>query len=35
MNIILKGIKTYEVVVDGVVPAEGADATEVNAYGHL
>jgi len=35
MTIILKGIKAYEVVMDGVVPAEGADATEVNAYDHL
>ena len=35
MTIILKGIKAYEVVVDGVVPAEGADATEVDAYDHL
>jgi hypothetical protein len=35
MAIILKGIKAYEVVVDGVVPAEGADATEVDAYDHL
>jgi hypothetical protein len=35
MTIILKGIKAYEMVVDGVVPAEGADATEVDAYDHL
>ena len=35
MTIIMKGIKPYEVVVDGVVPAEGADATEVDAYHHL
>jgi len=35
MTIILKGIKAYEVVVNGVVPAEGADATEVDAYDHL
>jgi len=35
MTIIFKGIKAYEVVVDGVVPAEGADATEVDAYDHL
>ena len=35
MTIILKGIKAYEVVVDGVVPAEGADTTEVDAYDHL
>jgi len=35
MTIILKGIKVYEVVVEGVVPAEGADATEVDAYDHL
>jgi len=35
MTIIPKGIKAYEVVVDGIVPAEGANATEVNAYDHL
>jgi hypothetical protein len=35
MTIIRRGIKAYEVVVDGVVHAEGADATEVNAYDHL
>jgi hypothetical protein len=35
MTIILKGIKAYEVVVDGVVPAERADAIEVNAYDHV
>jgi len=35
MTIIRKGIKAHEVVVDGVVPAEGADATEVDAYDHL
>jgi len=29
---ILKGIKAYKVVVDGIVPAEGADATQVDAY---
>jgi hypothetical protein len=35
MTIILQGTKASEVVVDGVVPAEGADATEVDAYDHL
>jgi hypothetical protein len=35
MTIILKGIKAYEVVVDGVVSAKGANATEVDAYDHL
>jgi len=35
MTLILEGIKAYEVVVDGVVSAEGVDATEVNAYDHL
>jgi hypothetical protein len=35
MTLILKGIKAYEVVVDGVVPEEGANATEVDAYDHL
>jgi hypothetical protein len=35
MTIILKGIKAYAVVVDGVVPGEGADATEIDAYDHL
>jgi hypothetical protein len=35
MTIILKGIKAYKVVVDGVVPAEGADVTEVDAYDYL
>jgi len=35
MSIILNGIKAYKVVVDGIVPFEGADATEVDAYDHL
>jgi len=35
MTIILKGIKAYEAVVDGKVPAEGAYATEVDAFNHL
>jgi len=35
MTIILRGIKAYEVVVEGIVPADGADATEVVAYDHL
>jgi len=33
--IILKGIKAYVIVEDGVTPAEDADATEVDAYNHL
>jgi hypothetical protein len=35
MTIIPNGIKESAVVVDGVVPTEGADATEVDAYDHL
>ena len=35
MNIVLKGIKAYEVVVDGVSPADGAEQTKVDAYEHL
>jgi len=35
MTIIPKGIKESAVVVDGVVPTEGADPTEVDAYDHL
>jgi len=35
MTIILNGIQAYEGVIDGVVPTEGADATEVDAYNHL
>jgi len=35
MNIVLKGIKVYEVVVDGVSPADGAKQTEVDANEHL
>jgi len=35
MNIVLKGIKTYEVVVDGVSPADDADPTEIDASEHL
>jgi len=35
MNIVLKGIKAYEVVVDGVSPADGAEQTEIDAYEHL
>jgi len=35
MNIVLKGIKAYKVVVDGVSPADGAEQTEVDAYEHL
>jgi len=35
MNIVLKGIKPYKVVVDGVSPADDADQTEVDAYDHL
>ena len=33
--ITLKVIKAYNEVVDGVVPDEGANTTEVNAYDHL
>ena len=32
MNIVLKGIKAYEVVVDGVSPADDADQTEIDAF---
>jgi hypothetical protein len=35
MTIILKGIKAYKVVVDGVVPEEGASVIEVDWYDHL
>jgi len=35
MMIILKGIKAYEIVVDGVSPGKDTDATEVDAYNHL
>ena len=35
MNIVLKGIKAYEVVVDGVSPADDADQTEKDAFEHL
>jgi len=35
MNIVLKGIKAYEVVVDGVSPADDADQTEIDAFEHL
>jgi len=35
MNIVLKGIKAHEVVVDGVSPADGAEQTEIDAYEHL
>jgi len=35
INIVLNGIKTYEVVVDGVSPADDADQTETDAYEHL
>jgi len=35
MNIVLKGIKAYEVVVDGVSPADDAEQTELDAYKHL
>jgi len=34
MNIVLKGIKAYEVVVDGVSPAKDADQTERDAFEH-
>jgi len=32
MNIDLKGIKAYEVVVDGVSPADDAEQTEMDAF---
>jgi len=35
MNIVLKGIKAYEVVVDGVSPADDAEQTEMDAFEHL
>jgi len=35
MNIVLNGIKAYEIVVDGVSPADDADQTEVDTYEHL
>jgi len=35
MNIVLKGIKAYEVVVDGVSPADHADQTEIDAFEHV
>jgi len=35
MNIVQKGIKAYEVVVDGVSPADDADQTEMDAFEHL
>jgi len=35
MNIVLKGIKAYEVVVDGMSPADDADQTEQDAFEHL
>ena len=31
---ILKGIKPYEIVVDAMSPASGADITGVDAYNH-
>jgi len=35
MNIVLKDIQAYEVVVDGVSPADDADQTEQDAFEHL
>jgi len=35
MTIVLKGIKAYEVVVDGVSPADDAAQTEIDAFEHL
>jgi len=35
MTIILKGIKAYEVAVDGVTLEESADSTETDAFEHL
>jgi len=34
MMIILTGIKAYEIVVDGVTPAEDADTSDLDAYDH-
>jgi len=34
MTIVLKGIKAYEIVVDGVSPADDADQTEIDAFEH-
>jgi len=35
MNLVLKGFEAYEVVVDGVSPADDAVQTEIDAYEHL
>jgi hypothetical protein len=35
MTIILKGIMAYEEVVDGDVPAQGAEAAAIDGYNHL
>jgi hypothetical protein len=35
MTIIMKWIKAYEIVVDGVYLVEDAEPREVNAYNHL
>jgi hypothetical protein len=35
MTIILKGIKAYEIVVDGVSPAEDAHTSEIDDYNHV
>jgi len=32
MNIVLRGIKAHDIVVDGVTPAEDADSTETDAF---
>ena len=34
-TIVLKGINAYQVVVDGVSPADDADQTEIDAFEHL
>jgi len=35
MTVILQGIKSYEIVVIAVSPADDADTPEVDAYEHL
>ena len=35
VNRVLNGIKAYEVVVDGVSPADDADQTEMDTFAHL
>ena len=35
MNVVLKGIKAYEVVVDGVSAADDGDQTDMDVFEHL